>query len=129
MLNPTGGTIRNDSEGQGHYGAKRGARLHAGTDYEAIPGQMVIAPIAGKVTRQVQVYNHDPLWTGLEIVGRRATVQLFYVKIDPDLVGQQVQSGDVIGSAQDIRRKYGPKMIPHIHLQISAIDPECLIGV
>lgn len=129
MLNPTGGKIRNDSEGQGHYGAKRGNRLHAGTDYECIPAQPVIAPIAGGIPRKIQVYKGDTLWQGLEIVGRRMTVRLFYVLADPDLIGTHVQSGDVIGFAQDISRKYGKKMKPHVHLEITSLDPECLVGV
>jgi len=129
MINPTGGVIRNDSQGQGHYRAWRGRRLHKGVDYVATPGQMVKAPISGEITRKIQVYRGSKKWVGLEIVGDRATVQLYYVEPNPDIIGTYTVAGRFIGEAQDIRQKYGPEMIAHVHLQIVALDPECLMEV
>ncbi len=129
MINPTGGKIRNDSKGQGHYGAKRGRRLHKGIDNECVAGQRVRAPIAGKIRRKVQAYPGEPEWVGLELVGKRATVKLLYVEPYPSLIGKTVVAGAVIGVAQDISLKYGPEMTPHVHCEITAIDPECLMDV
>lgn len=130
MINPTGGAIRNDSEGHGHYGARRGSRLHLGTDYELKwPNQPVVAPISGVISRRVYAYVNDPQWQGLEIIGRRATVKLLYVLVDNDLIGKEVQAGDVIGTAQDISQRYNPAMAPHVHLEITSLDPECLVEI
>ncbi len=127
MINPTGGQIRNDSKGQGHYRAKRGRRLHKGTDYECVPGQRVRASIAGKIRRKVQAYPGEPEWVGVELVGKRVTVKLLYVALYPALIGTTVVAGAFIGVAQDISLKYGPEMTPHVHCEITAIDPECLM--
>jgi len=129
MKNPTGGKIRNDSMGQGHFGAKRGRRLHAGTDYECVPGQMVYAPICGKIKRRIQVYKGETKWVGVELQGKRMTIKLFYVTTDPVRIGTTVKCGEVIGLAQDISEKYGSAMTPHVHCEISKLDPECLMEV
>ena len=129
MKNPTGGKIRNDAMGQGYYGASRGHRKHAGTDYECIPGQMVYAPICGLIKRRVQVYKGESKWVGIEIVSKRMTIKLFYVTIDPIRIGTTVKCGEVVGLAQDISEKYGSAMTPHVHLEIVKLDPECLMGV
>ena len=130
MTNPTGGEIRNDSKGQGHYGASRGHRTHPGTDYKLKwSSQPVVAPIDGLVSRRVYAYADDPQWQGLEIVGKRMTVKLLYVNIDEELIGSWVKAGDVIGTAQDISKRYGPDMIPHVHVEIVSLDPQCLMEV
>ncbi len=129
MKNPTGKAIRNDSKGQGHYGARRGRRLHKGTDYLSGKGDPVFAPISGVIARRVQVYADDTRWVGVEITGERVTVKLFYVVIAPFTVGTTVDCGDVIGVSQDISEKYGDEMLPHVHLEITNLDPECLMEV
>lgn len=133
MINPTGGAIRNDAMGNGHYGASRGNRKHDGVDYLCNAYQRVVAPISGKVNRVIQVYKSDSTWVGVEIVGRRATVQLFYVKVTDGLIGQHVVAGDVVGIAQAIGKKYnngGPAMMQdHVHMRITSVDPECFVGV
>jgi len=131
LLNPTGGEIRSDSMGDGHYGARRdnGSRTHAGIDFVAIPYQPVIAPISGIITRKVIVYPDSSKWVGLEIKGNRATIKLFYVVPDDDKISIFVHAGDVIGTAQDISKRYSPKMTPHVHLEIVKLDPMCLMEV
>lgn len=129
MINPTGGEIRNDSAGQGHYGARRGSRLHKGVDYVCTPEQPVVAPIAGVVTRKVYAYVDDPQWVGLEIRGKRATVKLLYVAPLDNVMGRWVEAGANIGLAQDISKRYSPQMTPHVHTEITHLDPACLVGV
>ncbi|MDH4319961.1 MAG: M23 family metallopeptidase [Desulfobulbaceae bacterium] len=129
MISPTGKTsVRSDSKGDGHYGSPRGARMHDGTDYPCIPGQQVVAPIAGTVSREAVPYADDPKYRGLVIQGKHARVKLFYLLPAKGIVGKSVAEGQVIGTAQDISAKYGKEMTPHIHLQVESYDPELLIG-
>ncbi len=129
MLNPTGLGIRSDPAGDGHYRAKRGSRLHAGLDLLCDPYQPIKAPIAGKVSRQVQVYKDDTDWKGVEIIGERMTIKLFYMVPIENLLGTDIEVGTVLGFAQDISKKYGVSMQPHIHVEITKIDPECLLEI
>ncbi len=127
MINPTRGEIRNDSMGQGHFGAPRGKRTHNGTDYLCDPGQMILAPISGRVSGPVTAYRLDRRWKGVRITGGRCTVLLLYVKVLPLVVGQKVMAGCPIGKAQDISQKYGGGMKPHVHLRVEKCDPELLM--
>ena len=49
MISPTGLGIRNDIEGSGEYGARRGSRKHAGIDYVCKDGQNIFAPFDMKI--------------------------------------------------------------------------------
>jgi murein DD-endopeptidase MepM/ murein hydrolase activator NlpD len=126
MISPTGLGIRNDSQGHGYYGAPRGARKHAGTDYICSPKQDVVAPIDGVITRIAYPYT-DKKYEGVILENDFVRLKIFYFIPIPRLIGKQVRQGDVIGYAQDIRKKYGDKMIPHIHLEIDSIDPNLFI--
>lgn len=131
LMNPTGKKVRSDARGQGHYGARRTKAVvgktvvyqHDGTDYEADPGQIVVAPFTGIIERESRPYAG---YSGLVLAGRRARAKLFYVKPDPYLIGKSVKMGSRIGLAQDISQKY-PGMTPHVHMRITSIDPEMLI--
>ncbi len=127
MQSPTGLGIRYDIEGQGHYRAKRGKRLHAGTDYLCKPGQAVFSPISGKIKRIAYPYP-DKQYQGVVIEGEFFTIKLFYFKPFQDLIGKEVSKGDHIGNAQDISLRYSKYMRPHIHLQIDKVDPNIFIG-
>ena len=127
ITNPTGLGIRNDSKGSGLYRAKRGHRLHAGLDFLCVPGQDVVAPISGIVTRKVTVYRGESEWVGLEIVGKKGKIKLFYVTPCSGIIGTHIIEGTVVGIAQDISLKYGEEMHPHVHLEIKEFDPELLI--
>ena len=129
MINPTGGAIRNDVGGNGHYGASRGARKHQGTDYLVLPGAGVVAPITGRISRVVRVYPDSDKWVGVEIVGLRVTVKLFYVVLFEPLLHTTVEAGDILGLAQNISKRYQTSMKPHIHMEITHIDPQCFVGV
>jgi hypothetical protein len=119
LQNPTGGKLRSDSQGSGEFKAPRGARRHAGRDYECKPGQPVYAPCNGIVARKVYVYSDDLRWQGCEIVcpGRHIKIKLFYMIVDQNLIGTPVVKGEVVGTAQDIAIKY-PGMTPHVHMAV-----------
>ena len=85
--NPTGHSIRSDGAGDGRWKARRGGRFHAGEDYNALPGQDVVAPCDGIFTRIGQVYESDPRWSLVEISYHGLfKVKLFYVTGRVDLV-------------------------------------------
>lgn len=126
MISPTGtNTIRQDSVGNGHYGAKRGNRRHKGVDYVGTPGKKAVSPITGIITRDSKPYPGK--WSGCIIEGPEITVRLFYIDLDPGMIGEAVFQGDRIGIIQDISEKYGPKCIPHVHIQIDKLNPNILI--
>jgi len=108
--------IRVDALGDGHFGAPRGYRLHRGTDYIVTPGDPVFMTLKGaKVKRVTRPYaDYDEL-TGVVVVNEHCLNVLYYVTPIEDLIGKGVPQGEVIGYAQDVRVKYGPKMLPHIH--------------
>jgi len=129
LISPTGKGMRNDPQGAGHYRAARGGRWHDGADFLCDPGQEVVAPISGRVTRIARPYAVGP-FLGLEIEGRRMAVALFYV--EPLAAIQRaldhgksvpVKKGETIAHAQDIAAKYGGGMLPHVHLRITSADP------
>ncbi len=145
-VNPTGGCIRNDSEGRGGFGEPRdgGARSHAGTDFLATPGQDVLAPVAGTIVRQVNaVYPFDssqphlPLYTGVDLLTQNGLyTRLFYVSLDTSLIGTQVTAGQVLGTAEDLHLRHDPAMLNHVHVEVrighrkgKPIDPVTVIPV
>lgn len=114
---PLAGTLkmRNDRQGLGHYGAPRGNRRHSGLDFEAKPGQAVLAPISGKI-RRIQVYASDPRWRGLAIKNGNLEVKLFYMQPLANLP-VSVERGQVVGNMQD-RAATSPGMINHLHVEV-----------
>lgn len=127
MISPTGREIRNDSAGGGRYGDPRGSRQHDGTDYLCIPGQAVVAPIGGVVTRKAYPYA-DRSYSGLVIQGKNCRIKLFYVEPIIGVIGKTVKQGETIGYAQDITLRYDDNMKPHIHLEIESINPDVFIN-
>jgi len=118
MINPTGRPIRSDQEGDGHYGASRGLRRHNGIDYECKEGQDVLAPFNMIILRVAKPKAGSSL-SGIEWQKGKSTGKMFYFLPDPNLTGNSVQEGDVIGVAQSVSKSYGlPKMKDHIHFQV-----------
>ncbi len=127
MISPTGQKVRSDIKGLGHYGAARGRRTHRGTDYICEPGQNIVAPISGTVERIAYPYA-DKSYGGLVIQGMHCCVKLFYFMPNSGIVGSKVERGAIIGVAQDISKRHGSDMIPHIHLQIEHLDPDIFVS-
>ncbi len=127
LYNPTGKGIRSDSGGDGHFGARRGKRKHEGIDLLCKPGQVVIAPIAGKIIRSYP-YQNDRVYTGVSILADYYMVKLWYLTPYEDLIISRVEVGQEIGLAQDISVKYGGEMKPHIHMGFWSLHPTTLLN-
>lgn len=113
-----------DGFGYGHFGAPRSnGRTHNGTDFSCNPGDLILSPISGKITKKgVPHYNEAYRYIQItDSAGLRHRV--FYVQIIHDLfeMNAEVFEGDPIGVAQNISKKYDTdnrKMINHIHYEI-----------
>lgn len=107
-----------DPWGSGHFGAPRGNRVHQGLDIVSRPGESVFSPINGILFREAVPYADDPTYKGVVIRGSGqwvgTEIKIFYV--EGSLCGQ-VTSGQEIGRAQDLTRRY-PGITNHIHLEV-----------
>jgi len=127
-----------DSWGDGSFGASRGGgkRSHKGIDYCADPGDEILSPATGSVTKLGYPYAPKPsdktTYRYVEITdysGFRHRV--FYIK---PVVGmdRHIKEGEIIGIQQDIAEKYSTPhkvMKNHCHYEIldlsnNPIDPE-----
>lgn len=122
FANPTGQEPRDhDAYGSGEFGASRdgGARRHDGVDFVARPGQTVVAPISGYVTKIGYVYAGDGNLRFVEITNPalKLEARAFYVR--PDVkVGDTVYVGQTIGEVHSLQRKYPGGMTDHVHLEL-----------
>jgi murein DD-endopeptidase MepM/ murein hydrolase activator NlpD len=127
--------IRNDSQGDGFFGASRGYRSHNGLDIVVTPSSGVYSPIEGVLLRKAYPYGtsrSNEQWEGCVIVGvgdyQGYEVKIFYMR--PFVIGEYVFPGDIIGVAQDISRKYSSAMIDHLHVEVRRdgilLDPATL---
>lgn len=111
--------IRVDAKGDGHFGTGRAGHTHQGVDLVVTPGSVVTSPITGRVVRITHAYPNDANYLGVVLQGEGLEVKVFY--ITPELYvapGVPIGRGDAIGIAQNIAAKYGPPMIPHIHVEV-----------
>jgi len=119
-----------DPTGHGYYGAKRGSRKHKGLDLVAAPGDAVLSPIHGVVTKLGYPYANNLAFRYVEITNDTYRVWLMYVA--PEVkVGDRVFEGQRVGEVQDIAGYWDPKMKNHVHYQVwkhgLLTDPEPLI--
>jgi len=134
MISPTGSNaIRNDVWGSGIWGAARRKKdgtsyFHRGIDFICEPNQNIVAPMSG-IFSNAYPYS-DLSYGGCRINSKGLEIKMFYFKPIHLYLKQQhvnVKAGQVIGQAQDISLRYQDKkrgkMIPHIHLEITGIDP------
>lgn len=142
--NPIGGTERNDDEGEGWFGASRagGRRTHKGVDILGTPGDPVVAPFDGIIKRRGWPYPGDQSLDLVEIEGagdhQGLSATLYYVdrrgpKRGAD-TGTPVRAGrTILGLLQDVRKKHGSDMKPHLHMEIrrhgEVIDPADVLPV
>ena len=125
----------NDPTGHGYYGAKRGTRKHKGVDVLATPGENVMAPISGVITKYGWVYkNHKagkPHMRYVEITGDMYRMWIMYTDLSKMNVGDRVFVGDVLGKSQDVSAYWGGSMKNHLHLLVwkygLLTDPEPLL--
>lgn len=135
--NPTGRPVRGrDGYGSGAYGASRGDRSHAGTDYVAVAGQNVVAPLSGRVIQEVRPYRSgvdSSLLSGLDIEASDGTTsRIFYIALATGIIGSVVAAGrDVIGTVLTLQTRY-PGITDHVHVEIrprggEPVNPETVI--
>lgn len=131
IVNPS--VIRNDSGGDGHFGTSRnrytGKGTHEGVDISAKLNQKVYAPINGKIVRIAKPYADDSRFSGLLLEGLNGEeIKIFY--ISPLKVGENINRGELIGTAQSISKKYNT-VTDHIHVEYRQdgvlTDPTTLI--
>lgn len=105
---------KTDALGSGFFGASRdgGARIHKGLDIISRPGQKVYAPISGDLTWFT--YNG---FLGCLITDIDLKVKVLYIKTANRSAGK-VTRGQLIGTAADIRPKYGSSITNHLHLEV-----------
>lgn len=126
FANPTGQAPRTeDAYGYGHFGASRdsGSRDHEGVDWKANPGQDVVAPISGYVTKIGQAYAGDADLKFVEITNPALgyVARVFY--LNPSVqVGDSLRLGQAIGSAHSLQDKYPGGMTDHVHMELSGPD-------
>lgn len=117
-----------DPMGSGAFAASRSGRRHNGVDYRKDPGDEIVSPVSGIVTRIGQCYSDTAKYKLVEILTNRGFFMWRFLYVDPTVVaGDKVKEGDVIGHCQDIASKYGGGMINHCHVEVN-IDPSVLIG-
>lgn len=130
--------MRNDTRGDGHFGASRGRRVHNGLDIITTPNSAVYCPIEGIMKRMAYPYGtgrRNIEWTGCVIDGvgiyRGYEVKIFYMQ--PFLMGEFVYPNEIIGKAQAISKKYSPAMIDHLHVEVrykgQLVDPASLFNL
>lgn len=119
--------IRVDAKGSGYYNASRTGHTHQGIDLITTPGEYIRAPFAGKINRQANPYPSDHNYKGVELVNFKGDIKMKIFYCDNFIIGKTFSEGDIIARSQDISTKYGPGMIPHIHVEIRVnnilIDP------
>ena len=135
IADPTGQAPRGEAAyGEGRFHASRdgGARDHEGVDYVATPGQTVVAPISGYVSKIGYAYPDDQTLRFVEIENPalHLTARVFYV--DPSVeVGDAIAVGRPIGLAHSLQRRYPLGITDHVHLEIAErgrrVDAETLI--
>jgi len=119
-----------DPTGHGYYGAKRGNKKHRGLDLVADPGEAVISPIHGVVSKLGYPYAGNLEFRYVEITGQPYRVRLMYVRPDVQ-VGDRIFKGQPVGVVQDIAGYWNPEMKNHIHMEVYKhgllTDPEPLV--
>uniref|UniRef100_A0A3Q1D9D1 Leukocyte cell-derived chemotaxin 2 like n=1 Tax=Amphiprion ocellaris TaxID=80972 RepID=A0A3Q1D9D1_AMPOC len=118
--NPNNSRRTSDGWGEGHYGARRGNRVHQGLDIVCRDGSTVYAPFDVTLDRKVIVYN-DPenkktaINEGIQMRGEGLCFKLFYVR--PDRTSGSVSKGERIGTMLPMQTVY-PGITSHVHVQM-----------
>lgn len=117
-----------DQKGCGIIGAPRvGGRKHKGTDFLLGAGEVVLSPSSGVVTNIGYPYFDDLSYRLIDLdIGNGCQTRIFYV--DPAVaVGDLIETGDVLGTAQSLKKKFGPLMPDHVHVELrcagQVLDP------
>lgn len=127
--------IRSDDQGDGHFGAHRTDHVHEGTDLIVDPGEQVLSPVNGTYYGSGNVYDDDNRYKVQHVEGEGLLIKSMYTIPAATLkAGDHLRRGDVLGYAQDISKKWGATMIPHIHVEVRTeegklLNPENLLRI
>ena len=126
--------VRQDLMGSGEYGAPRGSRTHKGIDFVVAKENEVITHVTGVVTKIGYPYaqkfdtKKNKLKSALRYVEitkeQRVDDKLCQVKhrffyLNPSVrLGDAVEAGTCIGTAQDLKAIYGLTMKNHCHYEV-----------
>lgn len=104
--------------GSGAFGVSRGGgtRKHSGIDIVVRENEPIYAPFDMIFNRVAIPYANDNIYRGAEYLTDFGTVKIFYFQ--PLTTKRNFLKGDVIGYAQDISKKYDPRMTTHIHFEM-----------
>lgn len=122
-----------DSLGGGHFKAPRNydgrKGFHNGVDETVLMGSGICSIMKGRVTKLGYPYDDDLSYRYVEVTDDKGLRhRIFYIDFSVK-VGDIVTTDDVIGTPQDIRKRYpSHKINPHLHYEIkkpdgSFIDP------
>lgn len=111
-----------DSYGSGEYGASRGKRTHNGIDYVCEVGSEIYPIANGIVTKIGYPYGDDLSYKYVQVSASGLNYRYFYVE-PCVLKGQTVSTNTVIGTAQNLDRRYAG-ITPHIHLEVKDDNKE-----
>ena len=110
-----------DDWGSGEFGASRGDHKHRGIDSACYPGTKIGSVADGEVTKIGYCYNDDLLYRYVQVTdwhSKQHRILYIYPSVTK---GQMVNKGDIIGTAQDIAKRYTRPdkiMKNHIHYEI-----------
>uniref|UniRef100_A0A3Q3JN46 Leukocyte cell-derived chemotaxin 2 like n=1 Tax=Monopterus albus TaxID=43700 RepID=A0A3Q3JN46_MONAL len=116
--NPTNSRRTSDRWGQGHYGARRGNRVHKGLDIKCSDGSAVYAPFDVTLNGRAIPYgdpNKAAIDNGISLTGEGLCFKLFYVS--PDRTSGSVRKGQRIGTMLPMQSVY-PGITSHVHVQM-----------
>lgn len=114
-------TIRGcDKFGCGHFGAKRGDRLHRGIDLVVLSGEPFASLCSGKITKLGYVYKGDMTLRYVEVTTRSGQAWRFHYLKPSVKVGDAVSVGTILGTVQSLQSRY-PGITDHVHFEV--IEP------
>lgn len=117
---------KSDLWGSGAFGASRGNRPHLGIDLIYSPDEQVRAPFKLKIDRVSFPYATSD-YSGIAFTASSGDTmydgRMWYFEPDINLIGKTVRKGQVIGTAQQINKKYSG-MINHLHLQLEKVNEQ-----
>ena len=109
-----------DRKGDGSFGSVRSQNgkkyPHKGLDILTEPGDVIVAPISGKIAHIGKAYSTGDLGS-IHIMSGTMRVKLLYVECSR-YIGSDVVAGATIGLAQDVAGWHGGGMENHVHLEV-----------
>jgi murein DD-endopeptidase MepM/ murein hydrolase activator NlpD len=119
--------IRNDSYGDGHFGASRsnGKRKHKGVDLKAKVGEPVVAVKSGWAWTEVQPTGYGNIVKINHLDGRQSR----YAHLDKFDIWrfQWVCQGDKIGEIGKTGNANYKRMVTHLHFEIRKPDKQTCV--